>query len=346
MRQDSEVETLLNRWLAGARPELVIDPASIAVVRESVRRLGAEAGLSAEAIERLALVGSELGGNLLRHAGGGTMVVSRVQRGPASGVEVLAADRGPGLEDPASAWAGDQRPGGPGLGIGFSSVFRNCDTVDLDSRLQEGLCIRARSFAGDVPRERQVVTLGRPLQGERVSGDDAAFRRDDGILNLLVVDGLGHGPEARDAARPLCQALLDGPPPPDPVYFLRDCHARFQKTRGCVAAAVRFDTDTGQVLVCSVGNVACHILRPDAWETIPADPGVLGRPGPAQPRFSVTRLTLAPDDVLLLCTDGVSSRLDVGRERTVRRDPALLIADAVLRLAGRKHDDATVMVVK
>ena len=345
MRKNPEVETLLTRWLERAVPLPILDDASVALARERVREVGARQGLPATAVERLALAASELGKNQLRHAGGGVVALSPVERDGVRGLELVAADRGRGLREPGEAMSDRRASGGESLGIGFSSVFRNCDEVDVDSRELEGLCVRARVFAGPVPRSRQVAVLGRPIAGERVSGDDAAVRHVEGGLLLLLADGLGHGPEARQAAVPLCEALLGGPPPSDPAVFLVTAAAALQRTRGTVACLARLDSRTGELLVASVGNVSCQVLRPDRWDSLPAQPGVLGRPGPA-PRLHLQRATVGPHDVLLLMTDGVSTRGEVGRERALRLEPPLVIADMVMRHQGKKHDDATVIVAK
>src|SRR5438093_130152 len=80
------------------------------------------------------------------------------------------------------------------------AALRRSGEVDFDVRIDEGTCVAARVFAAPVPRS-EVAVIGRPCSGETTSGDDAGFvRGDGGALLLFAVDGLGHGPPAREAA--------------------------------------------------------------------------------------------------------------------------------------------------
>jgi anti-sigma regulatory factor (Ser/Thr protein kinase) len=209
------VETaLIDRWL-GAPDVLVVDEAAVAVARERVRAVGAGAGLSHELVETTALIASELLMNQLRHAAGGRFAVRVLERddGVAAGLEVIAADRGPGLSDPAAALAGRKTRAGAGaesgaaaaaggsLGAGVAAVFRLADEVDVDVRVGEGTCFRARTLVTSPRQRAEVAIYGTACPGERVAGDDAAFvRTPGGVLLIAVADGLGHGPEARRAA--------------------------------------------------------------------------------------------------------------------------------------------------
>ena len=47
---------------------------------------------------RLAIIVNELGTNLLKHAGGGSLLLRELRAETRSGVEVLSIDRGPGMD--------------------------------------------------------------------------------------------------------------------------------------------------------------------------------------------------------------------------------------------------------
>lgn len=176
------------------------------VVRASVRAVGGEVGLAQEATEVVAAAATELVRNQLVHARDGRFGVRAIERRGVPGLELIAADRGPGLAEPGRAFDAMISTSG-GLGSGLASVRRFMDELDVDVRLGEGTCIWARKFAGQVAYRSEVAILGRPCEGERESGDDAAFLRQADALTIGVIDGLGHGILAREVAAPACSVL-------------------------------------------------------------------------------------------------------------------------------------------
>ena len=166
---------LIHDWLADALSQAVVDEASVSQLREEVRRVAA-GRLDATTTEQLVTAASELGMNQLVHAGGGRVAVLPIERAGVVGVEVIAADAGPGIATPSAALRGEVGPHTKGLGAGLSAVLRLCQEVDFDVRQGEGTCVWARSYASALPRS-EVAILGRPHPHERVSGDHAAFAR-------------------------------------------------------------------------------------------------------------------------------------------------------------------------
>lgn len=303
------VPRLIERWTAGVPWFEVVDAASGTTARERVRTCAAAAGLGAVATEGLATAASELATNLLRHARGGRMSVHQVQRlqagGPVAGVEVVAADRGPGISDPAGALAGVRRGAGPGLGSGLAGARRLSQELDLDTRQGEGTCLRVRTFAAPVARS-EVGVLGRPLQGERVNGDDCLVVRGEGSLLVAVADGLGHGPEARAASTKALAAVHAEPAAPLDQLLARAA-AAVEGTRGVVLALARLDLATREVEHVGVGDVRVAVQGPSGTTLLPGSPGSLsGRPH-ARLRARAVRATLSPHGALLLCTDGLRS---------------------------------------
>ena len=182
----------------GAETFAIDDQASVAVVREALRRLGTAAGLPSVRFEALIAAASELGHNQLAHGYRGWMAVRAISRDGVAGLEVIAFDGGRGITDPTAALRGEGRATGS-LGVGLSAAYRLSDEIDFDVRLGEGTYAAARKFATPLPRT-EVAIFGRPIAGERESGDDAAFVRTDGALLVGMADGLGHGSEAREAS--------------------------------------------------------------------------------------------------------------------------------------------------
>ncbi|MCA9490339.1 MAG: SpoIIE family protein phosphatase [Myxococcales bacterium] len=327
----------------GALPAVsVIDRASVSVARERVRSVAAEAGFDHEGIEALALLVSELAQNQLDHARStGVIGVERILRGGIAGIEIVARDRGPGITSPADAVAGMVVP--RGLGAGLPSVRRLASELDLCVVASEGTQIRARRFVGPVPRHPEVASLGRGM--EQPCGDRSWVRRTEGALLLAVIDGVGHGTLAREAAD-RAVGVLDASTRRDPVSLLLAIDEACRGTRGVAASIARWNIGARTVEVAGVGNVAVHLYAPgQASRALLPTPGVLGVRSPQRVTAARTFPTMERS-VLILHTDGVSSRTitDPAGEGLFRSP--VRVADLLMSRGGKGHDDALLLVAR
>lgn len=327
-------------WTEGAEGIPVLDEASVSLVRERVREEATRTGLGALAGAALVNVASELAHNQLAHARHGVVLVRVAERGEQRGLEVVAADRGPGIADVARALEG--RPSGRGsLGVGLAAVLELADEVDIDVRLGEGTCVWARKFDQAAPRRPRVGIFGRAFPGERYSGDDAAFVRRGGALHVGVVDGLGHGEPARNAsvlaARAVAETHHD-----TPEALLAECDRRLMGTRGAVMASARLDPG-GTMSIAGVGNVGAHVYGLGAPWRFGGSSFVLGSRGPAR-RIAAESHALQARDVVLLFSDGIRTRLDLAGELDLLREHPAVIAQRVVERFARDDDDVLVLV--
>jgi anti-sigma regulatory factor (Ser/Thr protein kinase) len=345
VHRDREVAiSLIDHWLGRAEAERTEDEASVSLARDRVRAEGARLGLPPTKIARLVNVASELAHNQLAHARDGHIALRPVVRGGIQGLEVIAADRGDGIADPARALEG--RPSRAGsLGVGLAAVRELADEVDFDVRLGEGTCIFARVFSDVQTRGLEVGILGRPCDGERVSGDDAAVVREGDRLLVGVADGLGHGPLAREASMEAARVLRTAPSgAPDSV--LAACHKALGKTRGAVMAVCAIDEGTRGLTIASVGNVSVHVYGFGPAKRFDGSSFVLGDHGRAPRRIVTEERRLERAELLVSFTDGVSSRASLEGDRDLLRQHPIQIAQHVLERFGGSHDDALVLVVR
>lgn len=280
----------------------------------------------------------------LVHARDGRFAVSRIERGGVPGLELIAADRGPGLSNPARALQGNGSTSG-GLGSGIAGARRLSDELDFDIRMGEGTCIRARKFSDSVPYRSQIAILGRPLAGEAASGDDALFARIGDRLLLGIVDGLGHGPQAHDAAMAAVECLRkEGKV--DPVQALLDCDRTLVETRGAVMAVAHVDLAAWEILHAAVGDTRTHVYRTGNAHRFSSRPGILGSPGLSHGRIPVERVPFRAGDVLVMFTDGLTTHADLSGELSLLREHPVVIAESLLDRFGRANDDALVLVAR
>src|SRR5690606_10679888 len=112
----------------------------VAEWRRRVAALAERAGLDETATARVALVVTELGTNLVRHAGGGWGDASAREGRPGHGVDVLTVDGGPGIADLGRALGdGYSTAGTPGTGIG--AVRRQSACFDVFTQAGRGTVV-------------------------------------------------------------------------------------------------------------------------------------------------------------------------------------------------------------
>lgn len=345
MRYGDQVEAvLIDAWMRGLDAVPVLDEASLTVVRDRVRAVASEASVPSEVTDRALLVATELGRNHLRHARGGCIAARAIARGEHRGLEVVAADRGPGLVDVAASLDALPRAEGT-LGVGIGSVRRLSSEVDFDVRVGEGARSVARLFDRAAPRRREVGVYGRPIAGEKINGDHASFLRIDEALVLGVCDGLGHGPLASEAARAAMKVFAEHAREA-PAAILDAAHGELGRTRGVVMAIARVAEDTSMLETASVGNIDVQVCAPRSARRFGGATAVVGGSLRPSAKAQSERVRLGARDLIVLATDGIGPRMSIEGELSLLRQHPIVIAQRVIERFGRANDDALVLVAR
>lgn len=189
----------------------------------------------------------------------------------------------------------------------------------------------------DMPRGVAMRCLS--IEPGHACGDAAAALRIPGGLLLALVDGLGHGERAAQAAD-LALKLLREAPEASLTALLARLDEGLRQTRGVAIGLARLGP--GNLLsAAGVGNVALLLGHAGRFAALPSQPGFVGGGLPA--RIIEQNRALDPGDLVLLHTDGVSAPLGLGAVLPEwRRDPGLL-CDFVLDRHRRTGDDAGVL---
>jgi anti-sigma regulatory factor (Ser/Thr protein kinase) len=311
---------------------------AVHVAARTARTVAQEAGLPGALPDRAAVIASELASNLDKHAGGGSIFVQALLTGP--GVEVVATDRGPGMADIASCMTDGHTTTGT-LGVGLGAVRRMATDFAVHSTVHHGTLISARLLAPGLKPEthRRLGYLCVPADGQQVSGDSTAVHVDS-ATTVLVVDGLGHGPAAAEAAQAAVRIFERDPSSPLPT-MITSMHHGLRLTRGAAIALMRISGDSAQF--CGVGNVRASVLSPGGHRPLMSRPGVVGARSITP---QVREVPLADDSTVVLYTDGLQPHWPAhSTPMRLGLWPALLAASLVHdhRLA---HDDATVVVAR
>jgi anti-sigma regulatory factor (Ser/Thr protein kinase) len=341
-----EKRLLIKRWLGSdPQPIPIYDEASVSSARQRVREAGQQFNLGKEVVETVALIASELTHNHLSHARQGYFLVRPIHRGGVKGLEVIAADIGPGITAPAVALRGGSSKNTGTLGAGLSAVCRLADEVDFDNRLVEGTCIVARQFETPAPSFCEAAIMGKPFPGEALSGDDAIIIPSDGGLVAAVADGLGHGPEAREASN-LAMDVVSRNAQTDLGAMAVAIDKELAPTRGCAISVARYLKGDGVLESISAGDVHAHLYHLRDAHFFTPTPMILGTGQSRPQKLRIERVPVKPGSVLAIFSDGLKSRANLKGHLDVLRQPAIAIAQHLLDTESRPDDDALVLVCR
>jgi anti-sigma regulatory factor (Ser/Thr protein kinase) len=324
----------------------VDDAGAPGAVRRAATALGARLGLTDQRVGELAIVGVELAGNLHKHADAGQVLLRSLRRGNDAGVELVAVDSGPGMADAAQSGLDGHSTAGT-LGIGMGAIARLATTSDLYSLPGRGTVVKVQIWpAGVVVAPRPAAEgLSRPMAGEAVSGDACAVRCAE-RLQLMVCDGLGHGPLAASAARAALDTFQHGPAG-GPRVLIEHLHRALGHTRGAAVAVAEVDPGAGVLRFAGLGNIAGHIIpaagAPGERRGVVSLPGIAGHQRRSVREFSYA---LAPGDLIVMHSDGVTDKWRLADYPGLVTHSPLVIAATLLRGAGVRRDDATVLVAR
>ncbi|MER5456826.1 ATP-binding SpoIIE family protein phosphatase [Micromonospora sp. NPDC002389] len=311
-------------------------------VRRAAERLGDQLALSEGRIADLAIVAAELTSNLIKHADDGVLLLRPVRRELDAGVELIALDSGPGMADLAhSARDGHSTTGT--LGIGLGAIVRQASWFDAYSWPGRGTVIAVRVFDGADTDHSWAGGLTRPLTGETVSGDGYAWRIVGDRRQVLVTDGLGHGPLAAAATDAALAAFRDAPAAA-PAEVVGHLHRALSHTRGAALAVAEPDPAGGVLRYAGLGNINGLLTDADGRRRgLVSLPGIAGHQRPVIRQYDYP---FGPDSLLVMHSDGVVDRWRWEEYPGLTGRSPLVIAATLLRDAGIRRDDAGVLVAR
>jgi anti-sigma regulatory factor (Ser/Thr protein kinase) len=304
--------------------------------------MAARLGLDETRAGAAALVTTELARNVVLHGRGGEVLLRAGQ----GALDILAVDKGPGIRDVAEAMRDGHSTAGTS-GIGLGAVRRQSSVSDIFSTPGGGTTVFARHFSGTQSSVHPGLSFGAvciPKHGETACGDalDVIDDPGHGRALLLVVDGLGHGP---DAARAAATALRVGHAGAhlSPARLVQQMHEALHATRGAAVAVLELSRQG--VRFAGVGNISGVILSPggERSQSMVSENGIVGH----QLR-KVTEFTYEhpPGATLVLHSDGLGSQWKLDRyPGLLARHPALL-AGVLYRDFTRGRDDVSVLVAR
>lgn len=332
---------------------VIEDPTQVAVARRAALEAARRLDFSEEVISDCEIVAVELANNILQHAGPASTAQGRIYIGSTvdgSAVQIIAIDKGHGIANIRSAMQnGFTTAATPGLGLG--SVQRLAAECDIYSSRGKGSVVSAiitptsHEIHGSKPAPAATAVISTPLPGERVNGDSWSVASAGGRTLILMVDGLGHGLYASEAAA-LAVSLFDrivGERPEIPLAALiEQMHGPMRATRGAAVLVVAIDPTRRQIECCGVGNISCALQAPDGRsQSIVSHNGTVGHQMRRIQPFTYVYMT---QSLLIMHSDGLAAHWKFAEYADLIRHTPATVAGVLYRDAWRGRDDATILV--
>jgi serine phosphatase RsbU (regulator of sigma subunit) len=178
------------------------------------------------------------------------------------------------------------------------------------------------------------------IQGESLCGDAYCVIEQDTFVLVAVVDGLGHGPEAHEAALKAIATIEKQPDRPVQV-LLEACHMALRGTRGAVAAIARIDRVLRVLTYTGLGNIEARIVGADKVRRPVSVNGIVGYEAR---KYRVEEFPFLDGDMLIMHSDGISDRFAM--TPAARFLEPQMLAMQLASAHGRPNDDQLLLLLR
>jgi serine/threonine protein phosphatase PrpC len=221
------------------------------------------------------------------------------------------------------------------------------DEFDIQSQPGQGTVITCRRWVRiDKPDARpyalEIGAATHPHPLMEVNGDAFVIKRWHENTLVAVIDGVGHGPPAFQAAQAARQYIENHFDQPLEMIF-RNVGYACRATRGVVMALAHLDRAQSKLTFASIGNVEARVFGGSEAINFIVRRGVVGYNAPSA---TVTEHRWEPQNLMVLHTDGVKTSWRPEDFPALMAKPASDMAQALLQALDRGDDDATVVVVR
>jgi len=324
----------------------VTDPSGVGEARRTIVSLAESTGFDETACGASAVVVAEAANNLIRHAeGGGGEIL--FQATPEGVLDIAVLDKGPGMASVAACLRDGYSTAGTS-GNGLGAIARLSPEGDVFSRRPSGTVLWSRFQRGGPDAtptahlETGAFSLTKP--GETACGDAWAVSERPGRSRILVADGLGHGPQAAEAAAVAVRVFHQAAGTGTLCGLLEALHAALHAMRGATVLLADVDYDAHEVRCAGLGNVAGAVVSPNGEMRHMVS--LNGTAGHQARRFQEFSYPLPPDALVVMASDGLTTQWRLDRYPGLATRHPALIAALLYRDFVRGRGDATALVAR
>ena len=324
----------------GHRCIAIEDKSSIGEARRTAVQIAQTLGFSEDRRSDIGIVATEAATNILVHATKGELLISPSVEGQHIWLDMLALDSGPGILDVSRAMEdGVSSVGTAGQGLG--AIGRLSDGSSLYTIPGKGTAYWCRFGSGDSASTMPIGLLNIPIHGESVCGDSYLIEVNPSRSMYMMVDGLGHGAGAAEAADEAVATVSRFQRESASEIIVRT-HDALKKTRGAAMSVAIVDHERLVMTYAGVGNISASLLNGQSSRSLVSQNGTLGAILPRSPQEYT--VPISRETILLMFSDGLTTKASpMGYLGLQARHPAL-IAGVLFRDFSRRRDDATVMI--
>jgi anti-sigma regulatory factor (Ser/Thr protein kinase) len=338
-----------------------MDEAQVGTARRAVHNYASMLDFSEMELAEIDIVVQEIGTNAARYASaGGWLHFTSTPVDGEEGLELFYWDVGPGIYNMDRAIRDGVSTSGS-LGAGLGAIRRLMDEFDVYStmrpegrltnprRTSHGTVLLARKWTSKGKESAEAAYLAqhigiwsRPHPDEVLNGDAYFMSKRGGRTLFAVIDGLGHGGGAKEAADVAMLTLEDwaGEPLDD---VMTATHNALRATRGAVMGAAIIDYENERFHYASVGNIAARVFGTPEHVSLISTNGMLGgRLG----KLRVWTHAWANGATLVMTSDGLSEAWDINSYPGLLNRSPQILAGILMRDYARDADDATVLVIR
>lgn len=321
----------------------VVESSQVGEARRQAAVLCKQLGFQETDQGKVGIIVTEIANNLVRYAEDGWLLLQPLTD-RSLGVEMLALDKGPGIQNLSDCMRDGYSTGGS-RGSGLGAIQRIATVFDIYSTPQ-GTALLAQLWHPDAQQQTPVRfvagQVGLPMAGQSVSGDTWAVAESDDRYLLMVADGLGHGPLAAEAAQ-AAKRVFHERSQDSPQAILEKAHRVLHSTRGAAVAVAEIQVESQAIHFAGIGNISAMVILPQAHYRMVSYNGTIGHEARKIASF---QYPWCSGSTLIFHSDGVGTQWDLQKYPGLINKHPSLIAGVLYRDFGRGRDDATVLVVK
>jgi anti-sigma regulatory factor (Ser/Thr protein kinase) len=323
----------------------VADRSYFAILKKEIHGIAVKAGFNATKVGEVDIIVAEMVSNLVKHGGGGRLLVKLIVQQHIEGIEFISIDDGNGIGDVNKMMA-DGASTTNTLGHGLGAIRRLSNLFQVYSQKGWGTVMLSRLFKEDLPYQKKINEIRSvvvPKPGEEECGDAFHCRIGSHAIRLFLGDGLGHGVEAAAAVNGAIQ-VFKTLREDSAVEIIREMHRGVRKTRGLVGTVALYLKDEKRWRICGVGNISTRLINGIEMKNNMAYNGIIGHNIPNSMKDQEVDAVNA--QVILLCSDGIRTKWDLAKYPGILKHDLSILAGVIFKDHARHTDDMSVVAVR
>lgn len=335
----------------------ITDESQIGEVRRAASWLAAQLGFDENEVAKIAIIATEATGNLIKHATKNRAIILTTTDNIHDSLQfqIIALDQGPGMANIELCMQdGFSTAGSPGTGLGAMKRLANSFDIYSLPDIGTAICTQIQSF-GRISAFEQPLntypsvynfvksTLIFPKPNETLCGDAWTHASlPSGKDLFLVVDGLGHGLGAHEAAMQAVHTFHLNKQKTLPEIF-KKIHEALKSTRGVALALAEIDMEKQLLNFIGIGNINSAIISLNRQQTLISLNGIVGY---QVHKYQIFTYDFSYDSILIMHSDGIKNNWQISDYPGLQYKSPHLIASVLYRDYCRGNDDSIILTAK